>query len=381
MKIGTCKAATGRITRGKLTVAVYRGKELRIPVLIAKGDEPGKTVFISAGIHGDEINGIEVVRNFIQEINPEKLDGTIIFLPILNPWGFRRKSRYIPFDNKDLNRCFNINGRSVSYKIAKTLMKKVISKCDFGIDLHDGRTNLLLPHTRIFKRNKCKYLKELSHAFGSEIILQREGERGMMAIESFNAYKTPVLTVEVGGALVLREDFTTQVLNGLKNILVYGGLLNGVLDLPVKQFFLDDRLGYVAPIRGILHIEVELGDAVKKGQLIAKIHNPVNDKEVIIKSKNPGVVFSVRRDAIINKGESILSILHFKVERRRKGLVPLQAKMLINRTKPEEVITRPTIIIDNVLSLLGLSYKIVGESLKESLRVLDEYFKLAKHKH
>lgn len=266
MKIGTCKAESGKTNRGILTVATYKNRELKIPILIAKGEESGKTVFISAGMHGDEINGMEVIKNFIQEINPEKLRGTIIFLPILNPWGFRRKSRYIPFDEKDLNRCFNRKGNSVSYKIARILMKKIVSRCDFGIDLHDGRANLLLPHTRIFKKDKCSYLKELSHAFGSEIILQREGERGMMAIESFNVYKTPVLTVEIGGALVLREDFTAQVLSGLKNILIYGGLLNGVLDLPVKQFFLDDRLEYISPMQGILHIEVELGDAVKKGQ-------------------------------------------------------------------------------------------------------------------
>ena len=380
MKIGTCKAESGKINKGVLTVATYQRKELKIPILIAKGEEPGKTVFISAGMHGDEINGIEVIKNFIHETNPEKIKGILIFLPILNPWGFRRKSRYIPFDGKDLNRCFNKKGDSVSYKIARTLMKKVVSRCDFGIDLHDGRANLLLPHARIFKKDKCSYLKELSHAFGSEIILQREGERGMMAIESFNVYKTPVLTVEVGGALVLRDDFTTQVLNGLKNILIYGGLMNGVLDLPVKQFFLDDRLGYISPMQGILHIEVELGDAVKKKQLIARIHNPIKDEEIKIYSKNPGVVFSVRRDAIINKGEAILSILHFKLERGKKSVVPIQAKMLINRTKPEEIITRPTIIIDNVLSLLGLSYKIFGESLKESFKVLDEYFQL-KRKH
>src|SRR3989344_4915849 len=305
----------------------------------------------------------------------------IIFLPNLNPWGFKEKSRYVPFDKKDLNRCFNRNGNLISYKIASTLMKQVIRKCDFGIDLHDGRTNLLLPHTRIFKKDKCKYLKELSHAFGSEIILQREGERGMMAIESFNAYKTPVLTVEVGGALVLREEFISQVLDGLKNILIYSGLLNGILKLPVRQFFLDERIGYHAPTHGILHIEVELGEAVKKGQLIASIYNPIENQELKIKSKNPGVVFSLRRDAIINKGESILSILHFKLERRRREIIPLQAKMLINRTKPEEIITRPTIILNNLLSILGLSYKIVGESLKESLKMLDEYFKLAKHKH
>jgi len=381
MKIGTCKAESGRITRGNLSVGVYRGKILKIPVVIMKGEESGKTIFVSAGIHGDEINGIEIINHFIKETNQNKLQGTIIFLPILNPWGFKEKSRYVPFDNKDLNRCFNKKGKSVSYKIARTLMKEVISKCDFGIDLHDGRVNLILPHTRIFKKDKCSYLKELSHAFGSEIILQREGESGMMAVESFNVYKTPVLTVEVGGALVLREDFTTQVLSGLKNILVYGGLLNGVLDLPVRQFFLDERLGYLSPIQGILHIEVEIGDAVNKGQLIARIHNPINDKVVKIKSKNPGVIFSVRKDAIINKGESILSILHFKLERRKKELVPMQAMMLMNRTKPEEIITRPTILLDNILSLLGLSYKVVGESLKESLKILEGYFKLTKHKH
>jgi len=381
MKIGTCKAESGRITRGNLSVGVYRGKILKIPVVIMKGEESGKTIFVSAGIHGDEINGIEIINHFIKETNQDKLQGTIIFLPILNPWGFKEKSRYVPFDNKDLNRCFNKKGKSVSYKIARTLMKEVISKCDFGIDLHDGRVNLILPHTRIFKKDKCSYLKELSHAFGSEIILQREGESGMMAVESFNVYKTPVLTVEVGGALVLREDFTTQVLSGLKNILVYGGLLNGVLDLPVRQFFLDERLGYLSPIQGILHIEVEIGDAVNKGQLIARIHNPINDKVVKIKSKNPGVIFSVRKDAIINKGESILSILHFKLERRKKELVPMQAMMLMNRTKPEEIITRPTILLDNILSLLGLSYKVVGESLKESLKILEGYFKLTKHKH
>src|SRR3989344_2970817 len=381
MKIGTCEAIDGKIEKGNLAVATFKGKELKIPILIAKGEEPGKTIFISAGMHGDEINGIEIIRHFIEEINPERLHGVIIFLPILNPWGFKEKSRYVPFDKKDLNRCFNRNGNLISYKIASTLMKQVIRKCDFGIDLHDGRTNLLLPHTRIFKKDKCKYLKELSHAFGSEIILQREGERGMMAIESFNAYKTPVLTVEVGGALVLRDDFTTQVIGGLKNILIYGGLLNGVLDLPVKQFFLDVRLGYLSPIQGILHIEVEIGDAVNKGQLIARIHNPINDKVVKIKSKNPGVIFSVRKDAIINKGESILSILHFKLERRKKELVPMQAMMLMNRAKPEEIITRPTILLDNILSLLGFSYKVVGESLKESLKILEGYFKLTKHKH
>jgi len=169
MNIGTCKAISGKITRGNLTVATYRGKDLKIPIAIAKG-EPGKTIFISAGMHGDEINGIEILKHFMETINPDKLHGTIIFIPLINPWGFKKKSRYIPFDNKDLNRSFRQKGTSVTYTIAKALMKEIIIKCDFGIDLHDGRTNIILPHTRIFKKDKCTYLKEMSHAFGSNIV-------------------------------------------------------------------------------------------------------------------------------------------------------------------------------------------------------------------
>ena len=180
---------------------------MRIPVFIAKGSNPGKTIFISAGIHGDEVNGIEVLHHFMSTIDPYKLHGIVIFLPVLNPWGFREKSRYIPFDNKDLNRSFNQKGSSISFKIADSLMKKVIEKCDFGIDLHDGRTNILLPHPRIFRNDKSKFLKELSHAFGTDIILEREGDPGMMAVEAFKTNKIPVMTIEVGGAMVIREDF------------------------------------------------------------------------------------------------------------------------------------------------------------------------------
>src|SRR3989344_6342888 len=338
MQIGTCQAKPGHLKKGKLTVGIYNGKKLEIPIYIAKGKIEGKTMFISAGMHGDEINGIEVLKNFIEQLDPRKMYGTIIFLPIVNPWGFKKISRYIPFDKKDLNRCFNKRGNTISYKIAKTLMSEIISKCDFGVDIHDGRKNILLPHARIFKKEKSELLKEMSHAFGSDIILEREGDSGMMAIESFNMYKTPVLTVEVGGASVLKDEYTNQVVKGLNNILIYMGMIRGVLNMPIRQFFLDKRMGYSAPIQGILHINVELGDAVKKNELIAVIHDPIEDKEVKIRSKNHGIVFSIKKECIVKKEDSILSILHFK-QKGRRDLVPIQAKMLINKTSGKDIIT------------------------------------------
>jgi len=375
MQIGTCRAKTGKVTNGYLSLCKYKNKYLRIPVFIAKGSNPGKTIFISAGIHGDEVNGIEVLHHFMSTIDPYKLHGIVIFLPVLNPWGFREKSRYIPFDNKDLNRSFNQKGSSISFKIADSLMKKVIEKCDFGIDLHDGRTNILLPHPRIFRNDKSKFLKELSHAFGTDIILEREGDPGMMAVEAFKTNKIPVMTIEVGGAMVIREDFKEQTLQGLKNILIYTNMMMGVLNLPVSQFFLQERQGYLSPTQGILHLDVELGEAVKKGQIVARIHNPIEGKKFEIKSKNHGIVFSVRREAVVDKGESILSILHFKIENKRKALIPIQARMLINKTKQKDIILRPTLLIDDLLSLLGFSYKLVGETLWKSLKKIEGYIR------
>ena len=375
MKIGTCRARAGFLIKGKLKVANYKRKNLYIPLWIAKGKHEGRTVFISAGMHGNEINSIETLTEVVNSLDIKRLKGTIIFLPVLNPWGFEKRERYIPFDNKDLNRCFHLKGRTVSIQIAKTILNEVIAKCDFGIDLHDsGSKNILLPHPRIFKGDKCKMLKEMSYVLGTDIILEREGDPGMMAIESFKKFKTPVLTFEIGGAFVLNEVFIEQGVKGIKNILTYYEMTPGVLDLPMQQFFLEERKGYEAPISGILHLHVHLGQAVKKGETIAKIHSPLKDKEEVIKSSNYGIVFSIRQSSIVDKGESILSMLHFKMS-GRKELIPIQAKMLMNKQKFKRVITHPTILIDDLFSLLGFSYKIVGKTIKTPLKKLEEYFK------
>ena len=376
MKIVSCSAQPGKIVRGKLKVATFHGKNLEIPLIVVQGHREGKTCFISAGIHGDEINAIETINRFLKGLSINRVRGTIILLPLLNPWGFKQKTRYIPFDNLDLNRCFGKSGKTVSYQIAATLMKEVITKCDYGIDLHDsGSKNILLPHPRIFKGDKSQILREMSYALGTDIILEREGLPGMMAIESFKHLNVPVLTVEIGGALLINEDFIIQGVRGINNILIYHDNLQGILDLPMQQFFLQERQGYGAPLSGILHIEVELGEAVKKEQVLARIHDPINDNQHILRSKDHGVVFSIRKDALIDKGESVLSVLHFHVKEKTHQIIPVQAQMLINKQRLQKVITRPTIILDGLFSVLGFSYKLVGKTIKSPLKKIGEFWK------
>ncbi|HLC57648.1 MAG TPA: succinylglutamate desuccinylase/aspartoacylase family protein, partial [Candidatus Nanoarchaeia archaeon] len=127
MQIGSCISHPGKITKGGLIVGRLKNKKLEIPIVIAHGRREGQTCFISAGMHGDEINSIETINKFFNQLNINSVKGTIILLPLINPWGFKQRTRYIPFDNQDLNRCFNKPGRSISYEIAKTILKEVVS--------------------------------------------------------------------------------------------------------------------------------------------------------------------------------------------------------------------------------------------------------------
>ena len=133
MKIQNINSQPGKIIKGNLVVARYNHKLIKIPIIIAEGRREGPTVLFCAGMHGDEINSIETISRFLHEFNINKLKGVLIILPIVNPWGFKQRIRYIPFDNLDLNRCFGKKGKSVSYQIAGTIMKEIVSKCDFRI--------------------------------------------------------------------------------------------------------------------------------------------------------------------------------------------------------------------------------------------------------
>lgn len=272
--------------------------------------------FISGGIHGDEINGINLVQMIMKSLDPEKINGTIIFIPIVNIEGFHEKSHKFTRDSKDINRCFAKRCRSTSYFIAKTFMKEIVERCDFGIDCHDcGEKNVLLPHSRV---HDSPYIDtgegdtiSLGRLFGTRIILKREGERGMLAVEAARKSKKQILTVEIGGGLVFWNEFLNDALTGIQNILIHHGFMQGKIKLPREQYILEDldRFRHRARTEGLLYKKVNLGDRVHKGDVIAVIHNPITRRKKEIISKHCGFVFSLKMQDKINKGESIASIL------------------------------------------------------------------------
>ena len=360
MKIGTCQAEPGALTRGRLQVAVDpETGPVFTPVAIARGREGDRTMFLSAGVHGDEINGIEILHRFIQNLDVTALRGTLIFLPLVNVAGFKARQRSVPYDEKDLNRCFPGDPEgTISDQIAYTIFEEVVSRCDFGVDVHDsGEESVLLPHPRAHIRDASggydrKRMQEIA-VFGTDIIMLTRGMDGVMTIEAGRRLNVSAFTVEIGGGMVLWEGFIRRALAGLRNLLIHREMLKGKRVLPQHQFILpgEDDIARRASIEGILHLKTRLGKAVNVGETLAEIHNPITLEREVIQAGQCGVVHALNIHAKVDAGEDVVGILEFTScpERGRKPTA-MNVETLSNKAA-EGIELRPSELFEEALTL------------------------------
>jgi uncharacterized protein len=328
MQIGTCVSKKGKIESGFLRVS-YGNKVTKLPIKIIEGNNKGDTAFLSAGMHGDELNGINIVSNFTNKINPKILNGTLIVAPILNPVGFYHGERRVRHDEKDLNRCFGKNVDSFTNKLATTILDNIVSLSDFGVDFHDSNKRyILLPHTRIFEK-EYKSVNELSRIFGTEIVMKREEKSGILASEAIKQHNTPVLTVEIGGGMNVLPQYLKEGIRGINNILIHKKFMDGEIILPEKQFVLSERLGYNSNIQGILNITKKLGNTIEEDEVVADVFNPLKEKKLEMVAKNPGILFSIKASSHIKSNERAFSLLHLK--EYRNEVVPTDGQMIKNK--------------------------------------------------
>lgn len=296
------------------------GKIIEIPYIRIKGEKGDQKCIISGGVHGDEVNGIALVQRFLEyckKTNIEKhLRGELIILPILNQSGFEEHTRLVTYDKKDMNRAFSRKAKTASNLIANALEKHFYSKADLAIDCHDsGKRNILIPHTRVHwgEGQTCKdCTKEMAKAFGSKIIVERKGKPGMLAIEMMKKYKLPVLTIEIGGALKVADQFLKEGLDGIINILKYTRMLPGHPKVPQKQYYLQDRFGVLAKDAGLIRITKKLGQRVHRGDKIGEIYVPAKGKSTDLISPMCGLLFSIQYADQVSQGEIMYSILEDK---------------------------------------------------------------------
>lgn len=293
------------------TASLYDFTTICLPVEVIRGKEEGPVLFVSAAIHGDEINGVDIIRRLLKHKQLKKINGTLIAIPIVNVFGFNTKSRYLP-DRRDLNRCFpgSENG-SLAAQLAYVFMEEIVKKSTHGIDLHTGaihRSNL--PQIRgCFDDEETKQLAE---SFGVPVMVHSDLRDGSLR-EAAREHNIPMLLFEGGEALRFNESVTRAGLRGILNVMQAIGMLeyNKNTYVPPESFHAHSSHWLRAPYSGIFYAKKKLGDHVQKDQVLGFVSDPFGRHRYDIKARLDGIVIGVSTIPLLNKGDAVFHVATF----------------------------------------------------------------------
>ncbi len=276
---------------------LYTDSPLSIPIEVLHGASPGPVLMINAAIHGDELNGVEIIRQLLNTLDEKKLKGTVIAVPIVNVFGFIHKSRYLP-DRRDLNRCFPGSEKgSLASRMAYTFFSQVAERCDYILDLHTGaihRTNL--PQIRADLSNSETL--RIAQAFATPVIIDSPLRDGSLRSEA-EKQQIPVLTYEAGEALRFDPIAINAGIIGIKRVMQSIGMLRPSRKKIPNSIIAKSTSWLRAEADGILRTLVSLGDKVEKGQVLAYINSPLGKLEVEIRANKSGIVIGQLRISVI----------------------------------------------------------------------------------
>ncbi|WP_458207661.1 succinylglutamate desuccinylase/aspartoacylase family protein [Haladaptatus sp. NG-SE-30] len=308
----------GRVESGETkhlrypTSETYLGDPVRIPVTIINGTEAGPTIFLAAALHGDELNGIEVVREVAQEWKHSEVCGTIVCLPVLNVPGFIAQERYLPGYEQDLNRAFpgDPDG-TTDRRIAHRIYENFIKPCDMGIDFHTstrGRTNML--HVRADMSDPA--VSRLANAFGTNLVIDGFGASGMLRREATDR-GLPTITIEMGEAHRFERDLIEHALEGVRSVFAeYGVFQQELVRWPGWRTVVEagaERTWIRADDGGIVNMQGERGDLVYEDEIICTIGDPFKRKRVEVVAPFTGLLVGILENPVVFPGNPLCHIV------------------------------------------------------------------------
>jgi predicted deacylase len=280
--------------------------KLSIPIIVERAEVPGPVVLITAGIHGDEINGIDIVRQIVaQKINCP-LRGTIVCIPIVNVFGFVNRSRAFP-DGRDLNRMFpgSKNG-SLASRFAHEIMTEILPKVDYCLDFHTGGAQRFnAPQIRIEFDNPTLY--ELAKVFNAPFTIHSKNLAKTFR-NSCDKLGKPLLLFEGGKSDDINKEISRDAIEGIKRVLNHLGVLCArVKANPASQnsVFVSETQWLRAKVSGLFHNEIEIGQKVKKGTVLANITDPYGSISRKIKAPVEGYIININHSPIVYQGDAI----------------------------------------------------------------------------
>ena len=306
VEIGPGERRTIELPAGRLPT----GAELTMPVHVVRGRKAGPSLFVSAAIHGDEINGVEVVSRLLRMRQIDRLRGTLIAVPVVNVYGFMSYSRYLP-DRRDLNRSFPGSERgSLAARMAHLFMNEVVANATHGIDLHTGaqhRTNL--PHVRVTSHDDAAF--EMARSFGAPVVIKSEVRDG--SLRQAAAERGVPLVVFEGGEALRFDEWAIRA--GLRGVLA---TMHHLDMLPTRR---KEKRKLTSPViatstrwvraaaGGVLRARVAIGERVAAGSLIGEIGEPYGREPLQVRAPSDAVVLAHTQLPVVNEGDALFHLL------------------------------------------------------------------------
>jgi predicted deacylase len=320
--IGGQTIAKGTIADVRLDISqTYTGDRIGIPLRVIRAKRTGPKVFVSAAIHGDEVNGTGIIHDFLFNESITLKRGTLILAPVVNVFGFEAHERYLP-DRRDLNRSFPGSATgSMASRIAHILMTEIVDHCDFGIDLHTAaaqRTNF--PNIRADL--SCLETRRIASAFGCTLIVDGKGPVGSFRREA-NRRGCPTIILEAGEPSKVEPSVLKIGIRGIRNVLAELSMIEAPEEKPPFQVKIRKTSWVRAAVGGILKFHVSPGDFVDADQPIATNYSIMGVEQSVLTSADYGVVLGMVTMPAVKPGEPvchIASLTSSQIARCRKKL-------------------------------------------------------------
>ena len=286
------------------------GSWMTIPVVVTRGHEPGPTVWLSAAIHGDEVCGVEIIRQVLRHISPDNVKGTVIAVPVVNVPGFATGDRYMP-DRRDLNRCFPGSSRgSLASRFAHLFMHEIVARCSVGIDYHTGsdhrrnlpqiRADLDDPHTN-----------ELANVFAAPLTMHARLRDGSLR-EAAVSKGTTTLLYEGGEAWRFDNAAIDTGVAGTLRVLHHLDMIdppNPAAETTGTQISRSSRW-LRSPMSGVARVLVELGDHLQPDQPVAVITDAIGSHERYLRAQRASIVIGRNEQPVVHRGDALVHLAH-----------------------------------------------------------------------
>lgn len=305
--VGEVTVEPGRKMQIDLPFArVVTGATESLPVKVVNGRSAGPHIWLSAAIHGDELNGIQVIRQVLKDLDARSLRGALIAVPIVNPLGFISQSRYLP-DRRDLNRSFPGSARgSTASRLAHLFMEQVVEHCSVGIDLHTA-TNHRINHPQLRADLDDPETLDLVRQFGAPFSIHARLRDGSLRQAATERGKK-VLLYEAGQAHRFDPETIELGVTGVMRTLRALGMIDARLPR-VEPTRLVRRTRWVRARRGgIAEVHVALGEHVEEGQTLASISDAFGMRPTLVRASETGWVIARSLRPLVNSGDSLVHI-------------------------------------------------------------------------